>query len=52
MKNSLIERATKILNENFQKGGYTIPSKNLYPFQFLEQLGIAYIMESIYFFSY
>ena len=33
MKNSLIERATKILNENFQKGGYTIPSKNLYPFQ-------------------
>lgn len=33
MKESLIERAKDILDANFQKGGFTIPSKGLYPFQ-------------------
>ncbi len=29
----LIDRAIKILDNNFQDGGFTIPSKGLYPFQ-------------------
>ncbi|NER16646.1 amylo-alpha-1,6-glucosidase [Spongiivirga citrea] len=33
MKDQLLTEAQKVLNENFQKGGFTIPSKNLYPFQ-------------------
>ena len=33
MQNTLVKRAQEILNENFQEGGFTIPSKKLYPFQ-------------------
>ncbi|WP_350285154.1 trehalase family glycosidase [uncultured Croceitalea sp.] len=33
MKEQLIDRAIKVLNNNFQDGGFTIPSKGLYPFQ-------------------
>lgn len=33
MKEKLIERAIRILDSNFQEGGFTIPSKGLYPFQ-------------------
>ena len=33
MKNTFVKKAQDILNENFQEGGYTIPSKKLYPFQ-------------------
>ena len=33
MKNPFIKKAQEILIENFQEGGYTIPSKKLYPFQ-------------------
>ena len=33
MKNDLIEKAKEVLNGNFQRGGFTIPSRNLYPFQ-------------------
>ena len=29
----LLNRAKEVLNRNFQKGGFTIPSKGLYPFQ-------------------
>ena len=29
----LIDKAKTVLNQNFQKKGFTIPSKNLYPFQ-------------------
>ena len=31
--NRLLKKAQYILNNNFQKGGYTIPCENLYPFQ-------------------
>ena len=33
MATDLIKEAQEILNENFQAGGYTIPCKGLYPFQ-------------------
>lgn len=33
MNTNLVKEAQNILNENFQKGGYTIPCKGLYPFQ-------------------
>ena len=33
MKNKLEEKAKEVLENNFQQGGFTIPSKNLYPFQ-------------------
>jgi hypothetical protein len=33
MSTNLVKEAQNILNENFQKGGYTIPCKGLYPFQ-------------------
>ncbi|MEM8928265.1 MAG: trehalase family glycosidase [Bacteroidota bacterium] len=33
MKASLLERAKEVLNNNFQEGGFSIPSKGLYPFQ-------------------
>ena len=29
----LIDKAKTVLNQNYQKKGFTIPSKNLYPFQ-------------------
>ena len=29
----LIDKAKRVLNQNYQKKGFTIPSKNLYPFQ-------------------
>ena len=29
----LLDRAKEVLNNNFQQGGFTIPSKGLYPFQ-------------------
>ena len=33
MKNKLEEKAKEVLENNFQQAGFTIPSKNLYPFQ-------------------
>ena len=33
MKEKLIKKAIDILEANFQEGGFTIPSKGLYPFQ-------------------
>ncbi|MFQ3174893.1 MAG: hypothetical protein ACI8W0_002020 [Flavobacterium sp.] len=33
MNINLVKEAQNILKENFQKGGYTIPCKGLYPFQ-------------------
>jgi len=33
MNYQLLEKAKHILEDNFQKGGFTIPSKGLYPFQ-------------------
>ena len=33
MKKSLLEQAKNVLDNNFQLGGFTIPSKGLYPFQ-------------------
>ena len=33
MKKSLLEEAKNVLDNNFQLGGFTIPSKGLYPFQ-------------------
>jgi len=33
MTENLIDKAKEVLINNFQKGGFTIPSKNLYPFQ-------------------
>ncbi|CAM4106861.1 amylo-alpha-1,6-glucosidase [Zobellia nedashkovskayae] len=33
MKENIINRAINVLDANFQKGGFTIPSKGLYPFQ-------------------
>ena len=32
-KKFLVEKAKRVLLGNFQKKGFTIPSKNLYPFQ-------------------
>jgi len=33
MNDDLIEKAKEVLNGNYQKEGFTMPSKNLYPFQ-------------------
>tara|TARA_B100001996_G_scaffold146990_1_gene111982 strand:+ start:79 stop:1395 length:1317 start_codon:yes stop_codon:yes gene_type:complete len=33
MEDSFVEKAKQVLENNFQLGGFTIPSKNLYPFQ-------------------
>ncbi|MDT0605459.1 MGH1-like glycoside hydrolase domain-containing protein [Croceitalea rosinachiae] len=33
MKEQIINKAIQVLDNNFQKGGFTIPSKGLYPFQ-------------------
>ena len=33
MNENLIDRAIDVLDANFQEGGFTIPSKGLYPFQ-------------------
>lgn len=33
MKENLISRAQQVLDANYQEGGFTIPSKGLYPFQ-------------------
>lgn len=33
MKETLLEKAKQVLNDNYQQGGFTIPSENLYPFQ-------------------
>ena len=40
MKNPFIKKAQEILIENFQEGGYTIPSKKLYPFQWKWDSGV------------
>ena len=39
MSNVLIERAKKILLNNHQKGGFTIPTEKLYPFQWMWDSG-------------
>ena len=33
MKEEMINKAVAVLEGNFQEGGFTIPSKGLYPFQ-------------------
>ncbi|NKI30387.1 MGH1-like glycoside hydrolase domain-containing protein [Croceivirga thetidis] len=33
MSEELLAKAKKVLNDNYQDGGFTIPSKGLYPFQ-------------------
>ena len=33
MNDDLIEKAKEVLSGNYQKEGFTMPSKNLYPFQ-------------------
>ena len=33
MKEQMINKAIQVLDNNFQEGGFTIPSKGLYPFQ-------------------
>lgn len=33
MKNDLLQMAKKVLDTNYQEEGFTLPSKNLYPFQ-------------------
>ncbi len=33
MNHSLLQKAKKVLNDNHQKGGFTVPSEKLYPFQ-------------------
>ncbi|MGB6152113.1 MAG: trehalase family glycosidase [Pricia sp.] len=33
MNNTLLDDAKRVLNANFQEGGFTIPAKGLYPFQ-------------------
>ena len=47
MKEDLIKRAKRVLDDNFQEGGFTIPSKGLYPFQWkwdsgFIAIGLAY----------
>ena len=39
MSKPLIEKAQKILLNNYQKGGFTIPTENLYPFQWMWDSG-------------
>ena len=39
MSKPLIEKAQKILLNNHQKGGFTIPTENLYPFQWMWDSG-------------
>ena len=39
MSNVLIERAKKVLLNNHQKGGFTIPTEKLYPFQWMWDSG-------------
>ncbi len=43
MSIGLIEQAQNILNTNFQPGGYTIPCKGLYPFQWKWDAGFIAI---------
>lgn len=43
MSIKLIEQAQNILNSNFQPGGYTIPCKGLYPFQWKWDAGFIAI---------
>ncbi len=47
MKEKLVEKAKEILDANFQEGGFTIPCKGLYPFQWkwdsgFIAIGLAY----------
>lgn len=47
MKENLIKKAIAVLDGNFQEGGFTIPSKGLYPFQWkwdsgFIAIGLAY----------
>ena len=47
MKEELIKKAIAVLEGNFQEGGFTIPSKGLYPFQWkwdsgFIAIGLAY----------
>ncbi len=39
MKDGLIERAKKVLDNNFQEGGFSVPSDGLYPFQWMWDSG-------------
>jgi len=40
MNDDLIEKAKEVLNGNYQEGGFTIPNKNLYPFQWKWDSGV------------
>ncbi|WFO16682.1 glycoside hydrolase [Cellulophaga baltica 4] len=48
MKEQLIKQAIAILNENFQEGGFTIPCKGLYPFQWKWDSGFIAIGQAHY----
>ncbi|WP_117880465.1 amylo-alpha-1,6-glucosidase [Aureibaculum luteum] len=43
MHENLIKKAKQILTENYQPGGFTLPCKNLYPFQWLWDSGFIAI---------
>lgn len=48
MNEKLIKRAKVVLDNNFQKGGFTIPSEGLYPFQWKWDSGFIAIGLSYY----
>jgi hypothetical protein len=48
MKDKLIKRAITILKENFQEGGFTIPCKGLYPFQWKWDSGFIAIGQAYF----
>jgi hypothetical protein len=48
MKENLIKKAIEVLDANFQKGGFTIPSEGLYPFQWKWDSGFIAIGLSHY----
>ncbi|ADY28536.1 trehalase [Cellulophaga sp. RHA_52] len=48
MKERLISQAINVLDENFQPGGFTIPCKGLYPFQWKWDSGFIAIGQAYY----
>lgn len=48
MKENLSKQAIAILEENFQEGGFTIPCKGLYPFQWKWDSGFIAIGQAYY----
>ncbi len=48
MSKELIDQAIQVLEANFQKGGFTIPSQGLYPFQWKWDSGFIAIGQAYY----